>query len=220
MFSVTLFPRMRTLYTYPVEKMREWIAEGKTQEWIGQQLGIPTKLIQKACKKHGIQCQRTGPRSGAGHKNWKGGLKLTKAGYILEYRPDHHSCVSANAIRAQKSQGKFFRKKTHVLQHRLVMEEMIGRPLCSEEVVHHKNGNVQDNRPENLQLFSSNAEHLAQTLLGKIPNWTEQGKAAIQQAVNQVASIRRQHRAAGVPLSKQTKLRNLFPQKTEEPAIL
>ena len=45
---------MRTLNIYPVEKMREWIAEGKTQQWIGEQLGIPTKLIQKACKKHGI----------------------------------------------------------------------------------------------------------------------------------------------------------------------
>jgi hypothetical protein len=207
---------MRTLHIYPVEKMREWIAEGKTQQWIGEQLGIPTKLIQKACKKHGIKCQRTGPRSGEGHKNWKGPERTGKSGYILEYSPNHPSCLTSNLIRAQKANGKYFRKKTHVQKHRLVMEQMLGRYLSSEEVVHHKNGNVQDNRPENLELFSTNAEHLAATLVGKTPNWTEQGKAAIQQAIDQVAAIRRQHREAGAPLNKQTKLRNLFLPCTKE----
>ena len=214
MFCEILFPPMRTLNTYPVEKIREWIAEGKTQQWIGEQLGIPAKLIQKACKKHGIKCQRKGPRSGPEHKNWKGEEKFDKSGYTLVYCPDHPSCVSANAIRAQKANGKFFRKRTHVQKHRLVMEQILGRFLSSEEVVHHKNGNVQDNRPENLQLFSTNAEHLAETLAGKIPNWTQQGKAAIQQAIDQVASIRRQHKAVGEPLSKKTKLRGLFPPCT------
>lgn len=43
--------------------------------------------------------------------------------------------------------------------HRVMAEEMLGRPLLPGEVVHHIDGDIRNNAPENLMVFASQAEH-------------------------------------------------------------
>ena len=76
--------------------------------------------------------------------SWKGG-KYINNGYICIYNPEHHH---PNHL------GKY------VFEHRLVMERMLGRYLKPEEVVHHINRNLSDNRIENLMLFPNLSKHL------------------------------------------------------------
>ena len=66
------------------------------------------------------------------------------------------------------SQGKYNRvyvpkhpnsdKRGYVLEHRIIMEESIGRLLTKNEIVHHINGDSKDNRIENLEIMTL-AEH-------------------------------------------------------------
>lgn len=58
-------------------------------------------------------------------------------------------CVDKNGYRVLTINGASY------MEHRLVMEEHLGRKLTSYETVHHVNGLRSDNRIVNLELFSS-----------------------------------------------------------------
>jgi len=79
--------------------------------------------------------------TGANNSQWKGG-RLIKDGYVLLYCPEHPKAKS----------------KGYVFEHRLIMEQIIGRYLRNDEVVHHKNGIKDDNRKKNLELMTD-SEH-------------------------------------------------------------
>lgn len=77
------------------------------------------------------------------NKEWWNGGTRENNGYIQIFSKGH----------------PYKNKSNYVMEHRLVMEEHLGRYLKPEEVVHHINGNKKDNRLENLMLFKNQAEH-------------------------------------------------------------
>lgn len=108
--------------------------------------------VEKQC----IVCGKTfsGPRRvetcsrECGYKtrpNYKGGRVVTVAGYVWIKAKSHPNCNS----------------RGYVNEHRLVMEDELGRLLHPWEDVHHINGIKSDNRPENLEIVS-HANHYGQ----------------------------------------------------------
>ena len=151
------------------ERRREAVdlyRSGKTQMEISKALHTNTWHVRRVLLEEGVPLRtRSFLASGSKNPSWKGG-RTVSGGYVYLFMPNHSSAT----------------KNGYILEHRLVMEALLGRKLGRSEVVHHINGDTMDNRPENLSLFESNKAHLATTLRGKCPNWTEEGKARIAAA--------------------------------------
>lgn len=144
------------------------------QRVVATMLGVSEDWVQRACTRLGLSTQRTGPRSGAGHTGWKGGLRIVK-GYVMVFDPEHPNSTE---------QG-------YVAQHRLTVEKRLGRHLERHEVVHHIDGNRGNNALTNLQVFDSNGDHLRHELKGRVPNWSEDGQKRIQAGIRKAAAIHR-----------------------------
>jgi hypothetical protein len=58
-----------------------------------------------------------------------------------------------------RGEGKTYRKRDGVHEHRTVAARKLGRPLRKGEVVHHNDDNKRNNDPDNLRVFASQADH-------------------------------------------------------------
>lgn len=64
----------------------------------------------------------------------------------------------------RRGSGKGYTKVNGRHAHRVVAEKMIGRPLRSDEIVHHIDGNKRNNNPGNLKVMTQ-SEHIREHLL-------------------------------------------------------
>ena len=149
--------------------------EGASLNEMAQAVGTKGMEVKKFLRRQGVTKEFPREKTGEKHYAWVG-RTVDKDGYVLVHVKGHPNA----------------RKHCNwILEHRLVMEEHLGRYLLPDEVVHHRNGRKDDNRLINLQLFQSNGEHLAVDLKGRCPNWTPEGKERILQAVRRLASSRK-----------------------------
>lgn len=110
--------------------------KGLSAAKIAKQFQCGYSTVIRRLYDYGIPVRKPGPHTGQRNPSWKGGRILDKYGYILLRMPNHPDAGSLGYVR----------------EHRFVMEQVLGRRLNPKELIHHKNGNRQDNRASNLEI--------------------------------------------------------------------
>lgn len=91
----------------------------------------------------------------------------TNEGYLTIYQPNHPNA----------------QKNGMLPEHVIVMGNILGRALSRGETVHHKNGIRHDNRPENLELWTTN--HPAGQRVTDLVAWAKEVIAVYGEEVEQ-----------------------------------
>ena len=118
---------------------RLYVAEDHSLNEVAALLHTTPKIVLRELRRHGIPSRRFGPRPRPRRRR----PLSDKGNYTQLFRPDHPEANSMGYVR----------------EHRVVAESVLGRPLRPGEVVHHKDGDPTNNRPENLEVFPSLGEH-------------------------------------------------------------
>jgi hypothetical protein len=105
--------------------------------------GLKTNLAERTQGRLGL-VKGQPRRYRKGHHFAKGRRRPKETGYMTVYLPDH-----------PRAHGNGY-----VLEHLLVAEKALGRPIPPEHPVHHHNGDGMDNTPGNLVLCQDQAYHM------------------------------------------------------------
>lgn len=124
--------------------------EGNSLDDVGRMFSVDPELVRGALQRAGIQRRARGSGTGSLNHQFKGGLYQRKDGYKL--------------IRG---------KREKPLEHRILAERALGRPLKRTEDVHHVDANRSNNRPSNL-IVCTHAYHMSlHARMRKHPYWSQ-----------------------------------------------
>lgn len=111
----------------PEQLLKHFLEEGMSTKDIAERYGCERGTVGLNLKRLGVSCQEERTKRLRATPKRK---RISRDGYRVIY-------VKGNQVG----------------EHRIVMEQMLGRPLAKGETVHHRNGIRTDNRPENLELW-------------------------------------------------------------------
>lgn len=135
----------KKIHEFGIEPRRSGFTPELLERICEERKGKPSKLLGRHLSD---EVKRKMSEAHSGHYNkpteFGGHAKKRNDGYIKVYCPTHQAAT----------------KDGYVMEHRLIMENLIGRQLEQNEVVHHKNHTRDDNRIENLQLMTI-SEHMS-----------------------------------------------------------
>ena len=117
------------------ERERAW-KKARRDEYIAKKYG-PEFVGMNMSGRHGRHA------SGPASPRWAGERRVTDHGYVaVRVTVDHPHGWGPRRLKRFK----------YAYEHHVVAMVMLGRPLAADEVVHHRNGDRADNRPENLEV--------------------------------------------------------------------
>lgn len=141
------------------------LADGqRTATEIAAVVGLTPRYVRKVLQRWDAPRLRPGARHGEANPSWRGGRCVDLDGYVSVPAPWEWPGA---------------RRIGRILEHRLVMEQVLGRSLAPSEVVDHIDGLTLHNAPSNLRVFASNGAHLHATLTGTVRRWSDQGRRNI-----------------------------------------
>lgn len=130
----------------PLREIADFYEYGLTVKEIAPLYGVSVQPIKRVLREAGVAKRPAKHRPGvlAGERNpaWRGGRRVRHDGYVELWTPNGPE-----------------------LEHRAVMSRALGRALSSDELVHHRDRNKQNNELANLELTTRSdhaREHLSE----------------------------------------------------------
>ena len=85
-------------YLFEPQELSAMIASGLTLAAIADKKGCSVSAVERSAARMKLETARTGPRSGSGHRDWRGGCSLDRFGYIEIYAPLHPFARKSGAV--------------------------------------------------------------------------------------------------------------------------
>ncbi|MBE3137668.1 MAG: HNH endonuclease [Thermoplasmata archaeon] len=141
----------------------------QTSTEIAKAVGLSPRYVRKIATRFDLDRLPVGARCGNENHSFVSGRRIDRDGYVMITVPGDHPYARPRPGR----NGKL------MLEHRMIMEQEIGRYLLPSEIVDHRDGLTLHNAPLNLRLFASNGDHLSKTTTGNSKLISKSGRQNI-----------------------------------------